>query len=129
MGFPTLDPGYSLSRYFGFDLLSSDATPLSSRLGLNTLVGWAASGEASDNSPPQAPYQPAAPAMDEPPQAPAEVSLAAAVEEPPVQATDPAESASPDEVIQASPAPEPPADDRPVEGPVTIKPRGRQKTV
>jgi hypothetical protein len=130
MGFPTLDPGYTMSRYFGFDLLISNATPLSSRLGLNTLVGWTAlPGEASDNLPPPAPYQPAAPALEEPPQAPAEVPLAAAVEEPPVQATDPAESASPDEVIQASPAPEPPADDRPVEGPVTLKPRGRQKTV
>lgn len=129
MGFPTLDPGYSLSRYFGFDLLSSDPTPLSSRLGLNTLVGWAAPGEARDNPPPPVPSQPAAPAMQEPPQAPAEVSLVATVEEPQAQATDSAEYAAPDEVIQASPAPESPADAPPVEGPATLKPRGRQKTV
>lgn len=113
MSFPLLSPEISLSQYLGLNLLSPEATPLSSRLGLDTLVGLAATRETSHHQAPPTPYPQEAPAMAEETPPPAPVTAAEDREEPRDQAAAPAWSAPGEEVIETAPQPEPSGDSLP----------------
>ena len=128
MGFPLLSPEVSLSQYFGLDLLSPEATPLSSRLGLETLVGLAAIDEASHDPAPLTRYPQEAPTMAEEAPQPAVVAAADDPEEPRDQAAAPAWGAPGEEVIEAAPLPEPPGGDPAPQNTVPSRARSRAKS-